>query len=73
MLDMNSSELVLEAQLADRRRELSALARKTPRATRHRHSFSASIAGTLAHLAFHINRQAVGDVTAHHPHTAYRS
>jgi hypothetical protein len=70
MLDLHSSPLLLEAQLAERRREIAAL---RPRAglpiARPRH-FRTALADLLAHLAFHLDRRAVGVVVARHPNTA---
>lgn len=73
MLDLNSSPLLWEAQLAERRREIAALrASATPRAHRHPH-FRTALADLLAHLAFHLDRRAVGVVVARHPNTTGRS
>jgi hypothetical protein len=73
MLDLNSSPLLLEAQLAERRREIAAIrASAGPRGRRHPH-FRAALAGLLAHLAFHIDRRAVGSIVDRHPNLAGRS
>lgn len=67
MLDTNSSVLLLEAVLADRRRELLAIRRSGP-IVRQLPDPRAVLAGALAHLAFHLDRRAVGAVAAsHHP------
>ena len=73
MIDMNSSELLLEAQLADRRRELIATRRSYPAPARRFPDLRAALAGALAHLAFHIDRRSVGAVAARRPHVASRS
>jgi hypothetical protein len=72
MLDLNSSPFLLEAQLAERRREIAAL-KPGPglRDRRHPH-FRTALADLLAHLAFHLDRGAVGVVVARHPNQAGR-
>lgn len=72
MLDLNSSPLLWEAQLAERRRELAALRATTaPRVRRHLH-FRTALADLLAHIALHIDGRAVGSVVARHPNPAGR-
>ena len=72
MLDLNSSPLLLEAQLAQRRREIAALKPGAGLRTRRYPHFRTAVADLLAHLAFHLDRRAVGVVVARHPNTAGR-
>jgi len=72
MLDLDSSPLLWEAQLAERRREIASLeAAATPRIRRHLH-FRTALADLLAHIALHIDGRAVGSVVARHPNPAGR-
>jgi hypothetical protein len=72
MLDLHSSPLLLEAQLAQRRREVAALKPGAVLQSRSHPHFRAVLADLLAHLAFHLDRRAVGVVVARHPNTAGR-
>jgi hypothetical protein len=71
MMDLSSSPLLLEAQLAERRREISAAkASAGPRI--HHPNFRAALADLLAHLALHLDRRAVGVVVGRHANTTGR-
>jgi hypothetical protein len=73
MLDLHSSPLLLEAHLAQRRREVAAF---RPGAGLHGRShphFRTALADLLAHLAFHLDRRSVGVVVSRHPNTAGHS
>jgi len=73
MLLMNSSDLLLEAQLAERRREMSALSRAAAVPRRHSRDLRRAVAVALAHIALHIDRRSIDAVVAHHPQAASRS
>jgi len=71
MLDLNSSPLLWEAQIAERHREVAALtANARVRVTRR--SARTALAGLLAHLALHLDGPAVGSVVDRHPQPAGR-
>lgn len=72
MLDLHSSPLLLDAQLAERRREIAALKVSARPRIHHHPSFRAAVADLLAHLALHLDRRAVGVVVARHPNTGHR-
>ena len=72
MMDLNSSPLLLEAQLAERRREIAAAKANSATRTHQHPQFRAAFADLLAHLALHLDRRAVGVVVARHPHTGQR-
>lgn len=72
MMDLNSSPLLLEARLAERRREIAALKASAGPRIHHQPKFRAAAADLLAHLALHLDRGAVGVVVARHPNTARR-
>ena len=72
MLDLHSSPLLWEGPVAERDREIEALATNRVREPR-RSSLRAGLANVLAHLALHLDRRAVGSVVARHPHLAGRS
>jgi len=71
MLDLNSSSLLWEAQIAERRREVAALTAKA-RLRVTRRSARTALADLLAHLALHLDGRAVGSVVARHPNPAGR-
>jgi len=72
MMDLNSSPLLLEAQLAERRREIAAIKASAGRRNHHHRNSRAAVADLLAHLALHLDRRAVGVVIARHPNTTGR-
>jgi hypothetical protein len=71
MLDLNSSPLLWEAQIAERHREVAAL---TPiaRVSVSRRSVRTALAGLFAHLALHLDGRAVDSVVDRHPQPAGR-
>ena len=71
MLDLNSSSLLWEAQIAERRREVAALTAKA-RLRVTRRSARTALADLLAHWALHLDGRAVGSVVARHPNPAGR-
>ena len=73
MLDLNSSPLLLEAHLAERRREIAGLRTTAGLRTNSHPQFRTALADLLAHLALHLDRRAVGSVVARHPNLAGRS
>ncbi len=71
MLDLNSSPLLWEAQIAERHREVAALTAKA-RLRVTRRSARTALADLLAHLALHLDGRAVGSVVARHPNPVGR-
>jgi hypothetical protein len=72
MLELNSSPLLWEAQIAERRREIAALRVHRAR-DRSPSSMRTAVANLLAHIALHLDGRAVGSVAARHPHPAGRN
>ena len=72
MMDLSSSPLLLEAQLSERRREISAAKASSGLRIHHHPNFRAAVADLLAHLALHLDRRAVGVVVGRHPNTTGR-
>lgn len=72
MLELNSSPLLWEAQIAERHREIAALRSPRPRDTRSP-GLRTAMANLLAHIALHLDGRAVGSVAARHPHPAGRN
>ena len=71
MLDLNSSPLLWEAQIAERHREVAALKdRARVRVTRR--SARTALADLLARLALHLDGRAVDSVVDRHPQPAGR-
>jgi hypothetical protein len=72
MQDLHSSPLLWEAQMAERHREIEALATSRVHDPRNP-SLRTSLANLLAHVALHLDQHEVGSLVAHHPHSAGRS
>ncbi len=72
MLDLNSSPLLWEAQLAERHREIAALSASARVRVTRRSGLRTVLANLLAHLALHLDGRAVGSVVARHPNPAGR-
>jgi hypothetical protein len=71
MLDLNSSPLLWEAQIAERHREVAALTAKARVRVTGR-SARTVLAALLAHVALHLDGRAVGSVVARHPNPVGR-
>jgi len=71
MLDLNSSPLLWEAQIAERHREVAALTANAPVRVSRR-SMRTALADLLAHVALHLDGRAVGSVVDRHPQPAGR-
>jgi hypothetical protein len=72
MLDLNSSPLLWEAQLAERHREIAALTASASVRTARPSGVRTVLANLLAHLALHLDGRAVGSVVARHPNPTGR-
>ena len=72
MLELNSSPLLWEAQLADRGREIAALTASARLRDTHRTGLRTILADLIAHVALHLDGRAVGSVAARHPDPAGR-
>ncbi len=72
MLDLNSSPLLWEAQLAERQREVAQLAARARVPVTPPSGVRTVLANLLAHLALHLDGRAVGSVVARHPNPAGR-
>ena len=72
MLDLNSSPLLWEAQLAERHREVAALGATARVRVTRQSGLRTVLADLLAHLALHLDGRGVGSVVARHPNPAGR-
>jgi len=66
MLDLNSSPLLWEAQLAERHREVVALSASARVRVTRQSGLRIVLADLLTHLALHLDGRAVGSVVARH-------
>jgi len=67
MLDLNSSPLLWEAQIAERQREIATLSATTRVADVPSSAIRTAAANLLAHIALHLDGRAVGSLVARHP------
>ena len=67
------SDLLLQSEMEDRRREAAALSRAATVPRCRSLDLRGAVAGVLAHIAMHIDRRSIDTVAAHHPHAARRS
>jgi len=72
MLNLNSSPLLWEAQLAERHREVAALSATARVRVTRQSGLRTVLADLLAHLALHLDGRAVGSVVVRHPNPAGR-